>query len=265
MPKLIFKSIDEIFRNAQRVAEAAYAHAVTGAATDATDETGHRWAVYGSCHPEQIAVFEEALRRFPQHTELYAGRLGELFFDVGEMHKALPYLEAATAAEPISNPGIHLPLNHNMLAIIYLTQKKGEDARETLVRGKERARYRNAGTDALLAYAYLLSEKPQAALDLANESLELFLKVQCPDSQIMAHNLAAAIKGRALTADSHKAIAEYYKRADSFEAGVRDRVTQHLNEIHGTTDPVGLVELTPTSKFEHLQWLKHGTYDEPID
>ncbi len=121
---LKFKSIDEIFHNAEKTAEAAFAHAITCASTEAVDESGQKYAVYFQCHPEQVALFEEALRRFPQHTELYAGHLGELHFDVGNLEKAEPYLENAISAGPISNPRIHIPLNHNMLAIIYLTQKK---------------------------------------------------------------------------------------------------------------------------------------------
>lgn len=265
--KLKFKSIDEVFREAEKAAEAAFVGTVCSEATRAVDEKGQGYAVYFECYPEQVALFQEALRRFPQYTELYAGKLGELYFNVEDVGKAVPYLEAAISAEPISKRGIrtHLPLNHNMLAIIYLTQKQGEKARDVLIQGKERSSFRNTGTDALLAYAYLLSGNPPAAIELSDESLDRLSKLHCPDSQIMAHNLAAAVKGRVVTIGSDQAVREYQQRMGSLKDSVRNSVIYSLNKAYGTTEPLGLVELTPTTKFEHLKWLKYGSYQEPID
>ncbi len=133
-----------------------------------------------------------------------------------------------------------------------------------LIRGRERSSYRNAGTDALLSYAFLLSGNPAEAMKLSEEALDLFSKLDCPNCDVMAHDLAASVKARSLISGSEKVVEEYGRRMASFKDGVLRNLQINLDKNYGTTKPLELIELVPTSEFKFLKGLKYGSYHEPV-
>jgi hypothetical protein len=145
-------------------------------------------------------------------------------------------------------------------------QNRGADAKSVLEQGLGQRSCSDAGTDALLSYSYILTGENAKALNISQEAIRKFAKLREPDITRLSHDIAASLKAVKNMSDSKQANSFFDNNLHLFNEDIRESIECQLkNLIYGTANPDELVELIPTSKFEHLKWLKYGDYHEPID
>ncbi|MFH1916562.1 MAG: hypothetical protein ABIJ21_04815 [Nanoarchaeota archaeon] len=272
--KLIFPSIESVFEKADLAKEEAFVSSICAAITSARDEKGTVCNLRGEVYPEQVDILTTATKRAPAYTTIFSGKLGEIYFLADDPLHAEPYLKEAVSLQKINNPYMQFlqtrPILYNMLAIIKLTQHRGQEALELLHSGKteenvSRKEFQNAGTDALLGYAYLITENPTAARTITEEALQQHARLLFPNTEIIAHELAINLKANTHITDFSTATDAYLFALFSFNERQIKNIDHELEGLFGTTVPRVTCLKTPLLEFTHLRNLYYGSYHEHDD
>lgn len=272
--KLTFLSLEGVFKEARLRQEAAFVGSICGATAEAVDEEGHYQKIQCQVHPEQIAILTEAIQQDPKHEAIYAGKLGELYYDSDDPGHAEPCLEQAIFLPMVDNPHLQFLQKrttlYNKLAIIRLTQNRGSDALSLLQSGREEEKaptkeFQNAGTDALLAYAYLMTGTPEKSLQTIATAMDLHAQLLFPESRIIAHELGLLLKANARYFDKDRAISAYHVSRTPFKKHAMDCADINLTEIYGSADPRMILKHDLPLSFPALKTLYHGSYHEHED
>ncbi|MFZ5954836.1 MAG: tetratricopeptide repeat protein [Nanoarchaeota archaeon] len=263
---LNFMDFDKILEDARMVAEAFKANKIYQLSMCRQDEEGKKFLAPPSEYfSEQVSNLEKALKMFPEYTEFYAGKIGELYFQLNDLDNARVYLEKAVDAEPIINPYFYsIPKNRNMLAIVNLTEKKAVDA-ESLLKQSLKKERENAGTDVLLSYSYLLTNEYEKALNISDNSIQRLLKLNFPDFTLLAHNFAVNLKANEIIHGQEKAEQFYSELIQRLNFLNQNNLETHLEHIYGTCRIHKLFELIPILEFEKLKYLTIGSYKDTSD